>query len=445
LKEKRQILWNRNPEVISEHLETRLHDGIQTNFAGNFLVIPYLQQLESSDLVKHLGIDSSGIPVLKDVLMWVNLALVGKGRAAKIKDLSDDGLAIASGLPVYPDQSQLHRFLKQPNTEDVDRMIRAIGKRQYEIGQIDGSVVSFDPHLIRYNGKIDVQKDSDGKARYPYKAIKVNAVLDQRYRNPIYLMVCYPGMTAVEIGDILTDATMEIISDKPVVFTMDKWFSVGELLEHLRLKGQKFVTLLRRHQNRIEEMEKIPLESFRRLTESLGVTSIKTTIRNYSKEIRLVVVDDMSDNVRTLYGYLTNDDDKAEEEVKAIYSNRWGVEFWFDEGNFLGLSALPSIELNEVTMHLAIKLIAYNVISAFRANLEGEYIPMNAETIYEKFFKEQALIKLRDDQITITMFGHKKREILEQLFHDLNSKLESKGIDSRVPWLNNHTLKFEFK
>ena len=422
-----------------------MHDGLQTNFAGNFLLIPYLQQLGISELVEHLGIDSSGIPVLQNVLMWVNLALIGKRRAAKIKDMSDHGLAIASGLPVNPDQSHLHRFLKRPKTERVDRMIRAIGKRQYEIGQIDGSVVSFDPHLIRYNGKIDLQKDSDGKARYPYKAIKVNGVLDQRYRNPIYLMACYPGKTAVEIGDILTDATMEIICDQSVICTMDKWFSVGELLEHIRLKGQRFVTLLRRHRNRIEEMEKIPLESFRRLTATLGITSIRTTVRNYTEEIRLIVVDEMSDNVRTLYGYLTNDDDQAEEEAVEMYSNRWGIEFWFDEGNFLGLSDIPSIELNEVTMHLAMKLIAYDLISAFRANLGGEYIPMNAETICEKFFKEQALIRLRDNEITVTICGSPRREELEALYVDLNAKLESKGIEPKVPWLNNHTLRFEFK
>lgn len=422
-----------------------MHDGIQTNFVGNFLLIPYLQQLGISELVNHLGIESSGIPVLKNVLTWVNLALIGKRRAAKINDMSDQGLAIASGLPVNPDQSQLHRFLKRPNTEKADRMIRALGKRQYALGQIDGSVVSFDAHLIRYSGKVDVQKDVDGKGKLPSKAVKVYAVLDQRYRNPIYLMARYPGKTAVEIGNILADATMEIISDQSVICTMDKWFSVGELLEHLRLKGQKFVTLLRRHHNRIKEMEKIPLESFRRLTATLGVTSIKTTIRNYTEDIRLIVVDEIVDNVRTLYGYLTNDYDKAEEEAMEMYSNRWGIEFWFDEGNFLGLSDIPSIELNEVTMHLAIKLIAYNLISAFRANLGGEFVPMNAETICEKFFKEQALIKLRDDQITATIFAHPYREVLEALYFDLNSKLESKGIESKVPWLNNHTLKFEFK
>ena len=69
--------------------------------------------------------------------MWINLALVGKRRAAKIKDINDQGLAIASGLPINPDQSQLHRFLKKPSTENADRFIKAIGKQQYRIGQID--------------------------------------------------------------------------------------------------------------------------------------------------------------------------------------------------------------------------------------------------------------------------------------------------------------------
>jgi len=85
------------------------------------------------------------------------------------------------------------------------------------------------------------------------------------------------------------------------------------------------------------------------------------------------------------------------------------------------------------------------LISTFRANLGGEYVPMNVETIYEKFFKEQALIKLRDDEIKVTIYGHKYREVLEPLYYDLNSKLKEKGIDPKVPWLNNHTLKFEFK
>ncbi|MEW6618104.1 MAG: hypothetical protein AB1422_01925, partial [bacterium] len=45
----------------------------------------------------------------------------------------------------------------------------------------------------------------------------------------------------------------------------------------------------------------------------------------------------------------------------------------FDEGKFLGMDKLPGIKLNEVAMHLATKLVAYDAMSAFRANV-GENI-----------------------------------------------------------------------
>lgn len=360
-------------------------------------------------------------------------------------ELRDEGIAIASGLPIKPHQSQLHQFLKEPKLGCVERFIIEIGKRQYEIGQIDGGIVSWDSHLLTYEGEIDLQQDKDSKSAFPVKAIKVHAVHDQKYRNPIYLTVAYPGKRPIEIGQHLMSATKEIIPDKEIIHTMDKWFSVGELLEHIHQGGQKFVTLIKRHKNRVEEMERIPLEKFRMLTTQMGITSIKTRLRNYSQDVRLVVIEDIINGARVLYGYLTNDEKTEEEKVIEIYSGRWGIEFWFDEGKFLGIDKLPGIGLNEVALHLATKLVAYDAISAFRANIGGEYISHNLATIYEEFFNVQALVKLRGDRIQVTIYGHPREDKIEPLYHNLDEKLKNKGIDFRVPWLNNHFLEFQFK
>lgn len=405
-----------------------------------------MQQLQIEEKVRILGIHKTkGIPPLSDLLMWVNLAAVGKERACRVMKLRDEGIAMASGLPIKPDQSHLHRFLKEPLFSDVDQFIRSIGKRQYEIGQIDGSVVSLDSHLMTYHGKIEIQKDKDGKTMFPRKAIKAHAVHDQKYRNPIYLTVRYPGTKATEIGRDLMEATKEIIPDKETVVAMDKWFSVGELLEHIREGGQKFITLIRRHEKRIGEMERIPLSRFRRLTTKMGVTSIKTQLRNYREDVRLVVVEDSTGGVRCLYGYLTNDEKSEEEKIVEMYSGRWGIEFWFDEGKFLGIDKLPGIELNEINLCLATKLVAYNVMSAFRANVGGENLGHNLSTIYEKFFNVQALVKLRGDRILVTIYGHPQEDEIGPLYHDLQQKLRHKGIQPRVSWLNNHFLEFKFK
>lgn len=54
---------------------------------------------------------------------------------------------------------------------------------------------------------------------------------------------------------------------------------------------------------------------------------------------------------------------------------------------------------------------------------------MNAETICDKYFKEQELIKLRNNQITVTIFAHPKRKVIEPFYYELNAKLKRKGIN----------------
>ena len=61
--EKRKIILNLEEDTIKRELEKKLKEGIQTNFVGNFLLIPYLQQLNIEELIKHLGIKKQhGIP-----------------------------------------------------------------------------------------------------------------------------------------------------------------------------------------------------------------------------------------------------------------------------------------------------------------------------------------------------------------------------------------------
>ena len=69
----------------------------------------------------------------------------------------------------------------------------------------------------------------------------------------------------------------------------------------------------------------------------------------------------------------------------------------------------------------------------------------NLRTIYEKFFNEQAMVKLKGDRIQVTLYGHPRENKLRLMYYDLSSKLERKGIDPRVPWLNDHVMEFIFK
>jgi hypothetical protein len=308
---------------------------------------------------------------------------------------------------------------------------------------LEANELACDTHLAVYNGQIDIQKDKVAQDGRSHKAVRIHTVVDQGYRNPVYFTCSYPGSKAVDVGRKLIDATIDILPEgKKTKFTFDKWFSV---LQYIHDKGQQFVTLIRRHKNRIEQMEEIPLDQFKALTDNMGITHIKVRLRNYEDPARLVVIEVYENGERTLFGYLSNDYKSEDTEIVESYSGRWDVEFFYDEMEFLGLSALPSIELNKVLFNLAIKLLAYNIVSAFRTNLGEDYIEHNVETIYDMFFNHQAIVKLERKEIVITTFNHPYENELQTMYDNLFEKLKNKGIEPNVSWLGGYPLRFEFK
>jgi len=87
----------------------------------------------------------------------------------------------------------------------------------------------------------------------------------------------------------------------------------------------KYVTLLKRYQNRIEEMKSIPAGQFREMADGRQIAFIHTLLRNYQGEAKLIVVWFQEDGEDKYYGYLTNDEETPEEETVAIYGKRWGI------------------------------------------------------------------------------------------------------------------------
>ena len=432
-----------NVAQVKERLKRRLRSGVQTNYGGLFLMIPYLQNQKLEQKIGLLGLEEKGIGVLESFLYQVCLEMLGQSSGFSTKDL---GPAVASGLPVHPSKSYRHRFLNRPDLLATDRFIRAIGKRQVETGQVKGHVLACDTTLAVYSGKKNILKDVPSQEKLPQKAIRFYVVVDEGLRNPVYLKAAYPGKSALEVGQTMVDATTEILGGQESTFIFDKWFSVGELLEYIDQRDQKYITLLKRHANRIREMEEIPLEQFHRLTEYERITHIPVCLRNYTEEARLVVVELTVEEERFLFGYLTNDYERLDEEIAELYPTRWDSEFWIEEMSFMNLKHLPSTDLSKISFNLAAKLVAYNTMSAFRGNLGEEYIGHNVKTIHDLFFKEQALVRLNNrEELEVTIFGHEHAAVLESMYSGLSEKLLGQGLSPGVSWLNDYPLKFVFR
>jgi hypothetical protein len=143
------------------------------------------------------------------------------------------------------------------------------------------------------------------------------------------------------------------------------------------------------------------------------------------------------------YGYLTNDEGSLEEETVAIYGKLRGIENFLKEAIFLNIDKLPGTELNKISVMLAIKLVGYCTVSCLRRDIWGDYAKMEIEGIFEKNLNIQAFVRSKGEKIHVTYYRYPPE--LVSLFQGLNEKLKSKGINPKIPWLNNKILEFHFK
>lgn len=385
-----------------------------------------------------------GIPVEKAVLALLYLSILGKKRINRTEKITDQGVAVFAGLGKLPDSSFFHSFLNKTKTSGAEGFNISCSKKFKEMGLYSGSTVNVDRHFMGYFGKKRIGKDKHPTRNISMKGVNASFTHDQKTGDPIFVRADYPGLKPEEVAIPILKTTKNIIGDEMKMVVFDKWFSVGSLLNYIDQEmGLKYVTLLKLFHNRIQEMKSIPAEEFREMMDGKKIAFIDTRLRNYEENAKLIIVCFQEDGEDKYYGYLTNDKESPEEEILEIYTKRWGIENFFKEDLFLNIDKLPGIGLNKISTMLAIKLIGHCIVSCLRRDIGGNYSKTEIEGIFEKFLNLQALVQSKGHTIHVTY--HRYPPELEALFQNINEKLKDKGIDSKVPWLNDKKLQFHFK
>lgn len=327
-----------------------------------------------------LGVEKQkGISILQSVIGLVFLSVIGKKRVSKVDNLKDHGIAVVSGFSKLPSKSYFHEFLNNITVSGAENFEITSAKAFNNFGLFKGKIVNLDAHIISYFGDMKIGKTKHGTRNISTRSIMAFAIQDQETGNPVFVRVKYPrkGLKPENLTVPMLEITKDILPNlDKVVF--DKWFSVGSLLDYLdKTMNLKFVTLIKLHQNRIEEMKNIPKDEFKPLVESDRLIAFKdTTLRNYTGNTKLIVVNFVDDGEEKYCGYLTNDYESTEKRIIEEKGWRWRIENYFKECDFLGLDALPSIELNKIAAMIAIKTFSFCLVSCLKKDLGGDYEKM---------------------------------------------------------------------
>lgn len=442
------LVPNRDLETLTDELDRLLGRGFHTRYAAGFFLVPYLAHLGFLSCAQVLPDRGQGIPAERLSLALIFAALFQKKRfyRAELDKQSDPGLAVLCGLPRFPTDSTLHSYLDTTPTQTWQAFWQRLSEGFSRIGLHTGRAMSLDGKHFPYRGRKKLPKGKHGTRKLALPGLNLLACVDQDVRSVINFACAYPGLGPVPSAQlVLPGAVASATVDKPCA-VFDRWFSVGELLDWLDKElGIHFVTLLRRHQNRIEEMQAIPYAAFRRSLTGQPITSLHTQLRNFEGPVRLVVVIDEEDGQEVRYGYLTNEADLLEDVVAARYRARWGIEQFFTEAPSLGADQLPGWGLHQATGHFAHKFLAYNLVRAFLQDVGQAYDRMQFDTAVDTLFQQEALVESTARKLTITFFRTRRQEELAPLFEGLEEDLLRNDVDPYIPWLGGRRLAFRFR
>lgn len=433
---------------LERQVQERLRSGFTTNYAGGFLLLAYHQELGSWSLLQKLGPEKEqGIPGGKLGLQWVHEGLFGIKRIAQLDGLRDDGFDMLNGLPFIVSPASEYRYFENLQTHSIRDFLEAMGRRRQQLGFFQGEIVNFDGHCRRTFTKVKMPKSWMTKLQQGVKAIRLYVSQDQLTQEPVMLSWGYSGYQVSMATPDLAAATQRILAQN-FLSVMDAEFCVGHLLQYLDGNLRLRILLpVKRSPSRRQEMEEIPLEQFRRVSEQLKISQVHTRLKDFQGTLTLLVERFQNQEGEIRYvGFLSTDERSAEELLLKVYPRRWRIENWFKENDFLGIDSFPCLQLNGIGASLALKLLAYNIFSAFRSDLGGSFARMQPESFYQNFLRHvQGKVQLEKEEIVVTLYGHPHQELLAPRFHRLKEKLQSKGVDPRIPWLNNYPVRFRFK
>ncbi len=227
----------------------------------------------------------------------------------------------------------------------------------------------------------------------------------------------------------------------PERLIFDSKLTTYKNLNELDQLGIKFITLGRRGPDFAKKIEnvstwkKIKLDNVKRKYSELECFEKKSHIIDYKGEIREVFV---KGNGRELPMRLfTNDNGSNLKQVITYYSHRWRIENNIAENiDFFNLNSIQSPVIVQVNFDVAMTLIANSLYKILARKIRW-FEDATPKTISRKFVNIETQINITEHEFIVQY----KKNTYNPMIKDWVTKLG----ETKIPWLGNRKLVFEFR
>ena len=412
--------------------------------AGGFFFIPYLLQLGASDLVASLGpVKQEGLPNERLALGLVFESIFGYTAGIRAVDtVSRTDFGLLAGLPFLPSPSTQYRFLQDVSVKNGLDFQTALGRRLVARGQVTpGHPVNVDGHNIKtYSRKAMKCSFITQEDRYG-KAIRTFYTQDQASKKPLIALAAYSGTTVSQVTRRLASLTRDVLG-RDFLLVADKEWYCGQLIQELHTQyGVAVLTPVKSSPKRLAEFDAVPLEKYDKTVWG-NVAAVYTTLTDFDGPLRMLLKKRRDGKY---FALITPACTMTADTAMPTYTKRWRIENFFAENAFLGVNHLPSLNLNTLQTMLSLRLLAFHVVDNFRHDLGPAYQKKTPELIHREFVDGvQGRVQLRGNIIEVHIYGFEHEAAAAAILTNLETKLETAGVDPRIPWLGNRRLRFTF-
>lgn len=437
---KNKLIPERSENIDFKKLEPF---NIDTPAVGIFFFIPYIIESGIMDIVKKSKLPaSSTIGSVQACLSMFALKLIGNERLSHMESYDKEiGLGTFAGLNVLPKNTFMSTYSCLCSTEIISDFQKQLVKRlkQKYPHLYNGNYINLDFHSIpHYGDESEMEKVWCGAKNKTIKG--ADTIIAQDAQSNLILYTRADILRKEESQEVLkfVDYWKSINGKVKQTLVFDCKFTKYDVLDQLASDNVNFITLRKRTQKLIAEIDAIPDKDWKKVTlpipkrkyKNVSVNEQIIKLPNCKNEFRQIAIKDHGREKPTLI--ITNDKSILKAKVLEVYAKRWRVENKLAElVSFFNMNALSSPLMIRIHFDILWTMIADTVYHIFANDLR-RFENNLAPTIFKKFINMPGKVSFDGENYQIKIRKRSHTPILKDL-----KKLQKPFV---IPWLNNKIM-----
>lgn len=419
---------------------------LRTKFGGLFLFLPALAEMAFDQTLEPCGLPGTKcVPAAHALRSLLALKLFGSQRHTHVMSaVLDEGLALFAGLNVIPKRSFLTEYSCRIPPACYPKLMRHWFDALSKLGLKHGSSFDLDFHTIPFHGEdVLVEKHYVSKRSRRQKGILAFLAQDGEKR-----FFCYANSDLRK--EQQNDEILQFVKfwqdrtgKAPEELIFDSKLTTYANLSKLNQQGIQFITLRRRSPQMVQELlgrscgawRRIELDGVSRQYKTPRILDEQVTLADYEGPIRQIAVADMGHEQPTLL--LTNQLRRSAAKLIGRYARRMLIENNIEDGvSFFHIDALSSAVALKVNCDLQLTLLASSLYRHLAQRVAQGYETVKSRHLFRDFIDATAALHIDERSIVV--------QFQKRAHHPLLIAAGFDKTDTRIPWLGNKRLRFQF-